>query len=134
MVLTGISNFPDFGKPRLNLKWELHDQDLKTIQGLAEEVGKAFAEQDVARFQMAPDISTGKSALGMHCHHMGTTRMSADPRFGVVDRDCKLHGVDNLYLGGSSVFPTGGGANPTLTIVTLALRLSEHLNVKLNSV
>ena len=60
-------------------------------------------------------------------HHMGTTRMHADPGRGVVDADCRVHGVDNLYVAGSSVFPTSGTANPTLTIVALALRLAEHL-------
>ena len=61
-------------------------------------------------------------------HHMGTTRMAADPRHGVVDADGKVHGLSNLYVAGSSVFPTAGGAsNPTLTIVALALRLADHL-------
>jgi choline dehydrogenase-like flavoprotein len=60
-------------------------------------------------------------------HHMGTTRMSREPRTGVVNRDCRVHGVDNLYLAGSSVFPTAGHANPTPTIVALALRLAAHL-------
>jgi choline dehydrogenase-like flavoprotein len=60
-------------------------------------------------------------------HHMGTTRMSDDPRTGVVDRDCRVHGMANLFVAVSSVFPTGGSANPTLTIVALALRLADHL-------
>ena len=58
---------------------------------------------------------------------MGTTRMHADPRRGVVDADCRVHGIANLYVAGSSVFPTSGAANPTLTIVALALRLAGHL-------
>jgi choline dehydrogenase-like flavoprotein len=58
---------------------------------------------------------------------MGTTRMALDPRRGVVDQDCRVHGVENLYIAGSSVFPTCGFANPTLTIVELALRLVDHL-------
>jgi choline dehydrogenase-like flavoprotein len=60
-------------------------------------------------------------------HHMGTTRMHADPRHGVVDADCRVHGVSNLFVAGSSVFPTSGTAGPTLTIVALALRLARHL-------
>jgi choline dehydrogenase-like flavoprotein len=60
-------------------------------------------------------------------HHMGTTRMADDPHDGVVDRNCKVHGVDGLYVAGSSVFPTGGHANPTLSILALALRLAEHM-------
>jgi choline dehydrogenase-like flavoprotein len=60
-------------------------------------------------------------------HHIGTTRMSKDPADGAVNAECRTHGVDNLYLSGCSVFPTGGHANPTLTIVALAIRLSDHL-------
>ena len=60
-------------------------------------------------------------------HHMGTTRMAASPREGVVDADCRVHGTANLFVAGSSVFPTTGNANPTLTIVALALRLADHL-------
>jgi choline dehydrogenase-like flavoprotein len=58
---------------------------------------------------------------------MGTTRMHNDPKQGVVDRNCKSHALSNLYIAGSSVFPTGGSANPTLTIVAMALRLADHL-------
>ena len=58
---------------------------------------------------------------------MGTTRMSKDPKDGVVDRNCKVHTLGNLYIAGSSVFPTGGGINPTLTLVMQSLRLSQHL-------
>lgn len=60
-------------------------------------------------------------------HHIGTTRMAASPRAGVVDADCKVHGIANLWIAGSSVFPTSGWANPTLTILALALRLADHL-------
>ena len=64
-------------------------------------------------------------------HHMGTTRMHRDPRHGVVDADCRVHGLANLFVAGSSVFPTGGYVNPTLTLVALALRLADHLKVVL---
>lgn len=60
-------------------------------------------------------------------HHMGTTRIHEDPRHGVVDTNCRVHGVRNLFLAGSSVFPTGGAHSPTLTIIALALRLADHL-------
>jgi choline dehydrogenase-like flavoprotein len=64
-------------------------------------------------------------------HHMGTTRMSDDPHTGVVDANCKLHGIDNLYIAGSSCFVTAAAPNPTLTIVALSLRLSDHLKKQL---
>ena len=63
-------------------------------------------------------------------HHMGTTRMSTDPADGVVDPDCRVHGTDNLYVAGSSVFPTGSCANPTFMIVALARRLADHLTAQ----
>jgi len=59
-------------------------------------------------------------------HHLGTTRMSASPRTGVVDAECRVHGIGNLFIAGSSVFPSAGHANPTLTIVALVLRLAER--------
>ena len=61
------------------------------------------------------------------CHHMGTTRMSDSPTTGVVDRDCKVHGIGNLYIASSSVYPTSSWVNPTLTIVALTLRLADHI-------
>jgi choline dehydrogenase-like flavoprotein len=60
-------------------------------------------------------------------HHMGTTRMSNDPASGVVDKNCKVHGLANLYIAGSSCFTTAGAANPTLSLVALSLRLAAHL-------
>jgi choline dehydrogenase-like flavoprotein len=116
-----------FGHFRINVDWRLAAQDVKTIVALAEEIGKAIAEQNHGRFRIADEILAGAPVPGFHCHQMGTTRMSADPKFGVVDGNCRVHGAKNLYIAGSSVFPTGGGANPTTTVVALALRLGEHL-------
>ena len=64
-------------------------------------------------------------------HHIGTTRMSSDPARGVVDADCRVHSLSNLYVAGSSVFPTGGNDMPTLTILALAHRLADHLRTRL---
>ena len=63
---------------------------------------------------------------------MGTTRMHDDPKRGVVDANGRVHGIDNLYVAGSSVFPTSGAANPTLTIVALAIRLADRLKAVLS--
>jgi len=65
-----------------------------------------------------------KAVLG---HHIGTTRMAADPAQGVVDEHCRVYGVDNLFVASSSVFPTSSHANPTLTIVAMAVRLADYL-------
>ena len=80
---------------------------------------------------MAPADSWREEVIGGP-HHMGTTRMSADPRRGVVDADCRVHSVENLYVAGSSVFATSGYTNPTFTIVCLALRLADTLRKRLS--
>ena len=63
-------------------------------------------------------------------HHMGTTRMGNNPATSVTDPDCRVHGVENLYIAGSSLFPTSGWANPTLTILALSMRLGDLLRNK----
>ena len=68
------------------------------------------------------------AGIGWGSHHIGTTRMHDDPKQGVVDRDGRVHGMANLFVAGSSVFPTAGVSNPTLTIVALTLRLAERLS------
>lgn len=116
-----------FGHFRIAVDWRMSEQDVATIAALAVEIGKSLAAQNVARLQISGDIRVGRPRPGFHCHHMGTTRMSADPKDGVVDADLKVHGMRNLHIAGASVFPTGGGVNPTLTLTCLALRLGEHL-------
>ena len=73
------------------------------------------------------DVTLDAPPMHVSWHHMGTTRMAESPREGVVDADCRVHGTANLFVAGSSVFPSTGNANPTLTIVALALRLADHL-------
>jgi choline dehydrogenase-like flavoprotein len=127
-----------FGWRRVALDWRLSDVDLRTVRTAALETGKIFAKRDLGRIKLLPwvvDETAAPPKIGedevIGCHHMCTTRMSADPRHGVVDADCRLHAVENLYLGGSSVFATAGHSNPTYTIVQLALRLGEHLHSRL---
>jgi choline dehydrogenase-like flavoprotein len=117
------------GLRKANLHWVINDTDRRTIRTLAMALAKEFARLDAARVKLSDFILDTSKPIPVsgHAHHMGTTRMSSDPRHGVVDENCKVHGVANLYIAGSSVFPTGGGTNPTLTIVLLALRLGKHL-------
>ena len=77
--------------------------------------------------------TTWPSTLGGGWHHMGTTRMHDDPTKGVVDANCKLHGINNLYVAGSSCFTTSGAASPTINLVALALRLSDHLKTQIGN-
>jgi choline dehydrogenase-like flavoprotein len=118
------------GQPRVVLDWRLTGEDLgnarKILNLLATELGRS----NLGRLRIDPETCSDKwmsSMLEGSYHHMGTTRMHKDPRQGVVDPDCRVHGLSNLYIAGSSVFPTAGHANPTLTIVALALRLADHL-------
>ncbi len=116
----------ELGVPLAELDWRLSRRDQESMargQRLAAEaLGRAVDARVVST--MGPD---GVPSPQGGAHHMGTTRMSLRPQDGVADRDGRVHGVPNLYLAGSSLFPTGGAANPTLTIVALALRLGEHL-------
>lgn len=117
------------GLRRVILDWQINNQDRKTIRVLAMEAAKEMARQDVARIQLKEFITekTENISMGGHCHQMGTTRMSQYAADGVVDPNSRIHGMDNLYMAGSSIFPTGGGNNPTLAIVQLSLRLADHL-------
>ena len=81
------------------------------------------------RFRLLREISAGNfdHLIETACHHSGTTRMCASTKTGVVDANCKVHSVDNLYIASSNVFPTAGWVNPTFTIVALAIRLADHV-------
>jgi choline dehydrogenase-like flavoprotein len=89
---------------------------------------RALVAAELARAGAGEVISRDASSLDpKQHHHAGTTRMHLDPALGVVDENLRVHGMENLYVAGSSVFPTAGVANPTLTVVALALRLAAHL-------
>jgi choline dehydrogenase-like flavoprotein len=116
------------GVPRAQLDWRLTRQDKESVIRTLEIAGAAFAGAGLGRLKMLVDDGNDwPSDLAGGWHHMGTTRMSDSPREGVVDRDCRVHGMANLFVSGSSVFPTAGSGTPTMTIVALALRLCDHL-------
>ncbi len=124
-----------FGLRKIELDWRLSDTDLRTLKTAATEAGRLMAERDVGRLKIVDWLLDGQTPTADQLwggnHHMGTTRMSADPKQGVVDANVKVHSLANLYVGGSSVFATSGHANPTYTIVQLALRLGDHLRNRL---
>lgn len=115
------------------LDWRLSDLDRRTIKNSAIEVDKELARPNLARVQVDEKLINDEedTEIGGHCHHMGTTRMSRDPKFGLVDGDCKIHGIKNLNLGGGSEFSIGGAINPMFTIVQVSLWLVEHLYSRL---
>jgi choline dehydrogenase-like flavoprotein len=126
-----------FGRPLARLDWRLTPLDKRTIRVAVDLLDREFARLGLGRVVpepwLAADDASWPSWLWGGCHHMGTTRMAATPREGVVDPDCRVFDVANLYLAGSSVFPTCGYANPTLTLVALADRLAEHLRDRLDA-
>ena len=102
-------------------------------------LGEYLRDNEVGRLQLADwladtpvQLPTDGELAGRH--HMGGTRMSVTPEEGIVDRDCRLFAQENFYVAGSSVFASAGHANPTLTLVQLALRLCDHLETKLASI
>jgi len=131
------------GNPRADLDWQLSPIDKHTAKVFAEtldtelrRLGKGSVTLSEWLHDPSPawpvDLTVGNHPIANY-HQLGGTRMSDDPATGVVDADCRVHGYANLHVAGGSVFPTGGWANPTLTILALALRLAEHLDDRLKS-
>lgn len=117
------------GLPRAELAWRFGDLERRTLQRANELLGMEAARAGIGRVKVIEPEAGADWPPGVRgaWHQMGTTRMDANPQFGVVDEHCRVHGMENLYVAGSSVFPTGGYTNPTLTIVAMALRLADHL-------
>jgi choline dehydrogenase-like flavoprotein len=117
------------GMRKPQLTWKLSDLDRHSVRRTMEILGAEIGQAGLGRIQVTFDEAGSEwpSDLAGGWHHMGTTRMSDEPAHGVVDRDCRVHGIDNLFIAGSSVFPTAGSGTPTMTLVALALRLADHL-------
>jgi choline dehydrogenase-like flavoprotein len=120
------------GMPRVRLDWRLTPLDRRSFRGFYEVLGRDLGRRGIGRVRMhdwvlEPESAAWPKSLGGGWHHMGTTRMHPDARRGVVDASCRVHGIANLYVAGAAVYPTAGCANPTLTLVALSLRLSDHL-------
>ena len=126
------------GSPRVDLDWRLCALDKetmlqfgKTLQGEFDRLGLGKVTNcdwlEDGQLQWPVDPTVGNHPIGGY-HHMGTTRMSTSAREGVVDANCTVHGYHNLHIAGSSVFTTGGWANPTLTLLALTHRLGIHLD------
>lgn len=111
-----------------DLDWQLNDIDIDSFKR-----GQLLLAQQVSalgwgRFEL--EEITGelvRDRVAGHWHQIGTTRMSDLASDGVVDRNCKVHGIDNLYIAGSSVFPTAGYSGPTMMIIGFSYRLAEHI-------
>jgi choline dehydrogenase-like flavoprotein len=121
------------GQRKACVDWRFTPVDLHTFRAAARLFGQEVARICNGRFEPNAWVADESMPVDVHgtAHHIGTTRMSDDPGKGVVDRHCRVHGIDNLHIAGSSVFPTGGWAFPTYTIVALSLRLAETLQTLL---
>ncbi len=128
-------NLDPLGVPVAQLNWDLKSMDWESICTTAELVGSALTRHADAHVELVISGDSPWPAVLWNpdhynpwgCHHVGTTRMSEVPRLGVVDPHTRVHGVGNLFIAGSSVFPTEGYANPTFTLMALALRTADHL-------
>jgi choline dehydrogenase-like flavoprotein len=115
------------GMNRVRLDWRPGPGDVRSLRRAYEILGQELGRAGLGRLRTFFGENGPSGPVNGQCHHMGTTRMHSDPRQGVVDGHCRVHGVANLYIAGSSVFPTSGSATPTLTIVALAVRLADHV-------
>ncbi len=120
------------GVPRAMLHWELTPLEKRSIRKINELIGQQVGAAGIGRVRLMDYLHDEKdnswpSFTGGGWHHMGTTRMSDDPKKGVVNANCKVHGISNLYMAGSSCYVTAAAPNPTLTLIALSLRLSDHL-------
>ena len=132
LMLNEDGDRDELGLIKSTLNWQLSSLEKRTLRRGHELLAEAVVLANHGRMRVTPTLNLDtfpKQTKGGY-HHMGTTRMASNEREGVVDRDGKVFGVDNLYVAGSSIFTTSGAANPTLNIVALALRLAEHLSHK----
>lgn len=137
--ITLESEKDSLGVPRATLHWGLTPLEKRSIRKIHELLGQQVGAAGVARVKMLDYLedeedNSWPSFTGGGWHHMGTTRMSDDPKKGVVNANCKVHGINNLFIAGSSCFATAGAANPTLTLTALSLRLSDHLKEEIKKI
>ncbi|HQP88204.1 MAG TPA: GMC family oxidoreductase [Thermoanaerobaculia bacterium] len=125
----------ELGLNLIRLDWRMAGIERDTMRVMGQLIADEFETLGLGEVHLATWLRSNEPEwpddLWGGPHHMGTTRMNDDPTRGVVDRNSRVHGLKNLFIAGSSVFPTAGYANPTLTIVALAVRLANHLEVLL---
>jgi choline dehydrogenase-like flavoprotein len=119
------------GMPRVDIDWKITAADLDVVGAHQQILGRLLAERGVATLTERFDPRSHPSPIMSNFHHLGTTRMHRDHRRGVVDTDGRVHSMANVYVAGSSVFPTGGYLNPTLTIIALAFRTARAISERM---
>jgi choline dehydrogenase-like flavoprotein len=116
--------------PVVKVKWNVGELEHRTVMRLVESLAAYFLKFGLGIVHINNHLDSidyfARESADFY-HHAGTTRMSDTPSSGIVDKECRVHGIENLYVNGSSVMPTSGAANPTFTIIALSIRLSGHL-------
>ena len=130
VTLSGVKD--ELGMPRASLHWAFTSKEKRSMRRIYEIIGQQAGASGFGRVHLMEELWDERDeklpvTTSGGWHHMGTTRMSDDPKNGVVNADCRLHSIQNFYIAGGSIFPTGAGVNPTFTIVALAIRLADHL-------
>jgi choline dehydrogenase-like flavoprotein len=130
--ITLASRTDRFGLPLARIRWHTTAKTWDTVRRFSRVLVSEFDRSGLGTVDLAPHITADRVYWRVFphdlYHHMGATRMGASPATGVVDENCRVFGVENLFIASSSVFPTGGHSNCTLTIMALALRLADHLS------
>jgi choline dehydrogenase-like flavoprotein len=128
--LTLSEKLDGLGQRLPRIDWRIHEDEHRTMRRMAELVVDQFARIGIEQPVLEEWVRSGEpfpDSFQDIAHPMGTTRMADDPADGVVDRECQVHGIEGLYVAGSSIFPTSGHCNPTQMIVALAIRLADTL-------
>ena len=116
------------GMPRVNVTWAFSENDRSSVIAFFERLEREMESRGIARLDYSRLRTTDDWPLiGLHSHFMGTTRMGNDPRTSVTTKDGRVHGSDNVFVAGPSLFPNCGYANPVFTIAALSLRLADHV-------
>jgi choline dehydrogenase-like flavoprotein len=122
------------GLPQLRVDWTCGRDDIESVRRTLDLIAQEIKRTGVGELTYDADtLEEDLMRFGAYGgHHIGTARMGHDPRTSVVDANCRVHSVNNLFVAGSAVFPTSSQANPTLTLIAMSLRLGKHLVERLN--
>jgi choline dehydrogenase-like flavoprotein len=121
------------GMPISHIDWKISEAERRTAARTIELLLQEFKRLGLPAPKLNPvfdSLDAWAASVVEKAHPTGTTRMSDDPKRGVVDKNGQVHGIDGLFVSGSSVFPTSGAANPTLMIVSNALRTADWLKTR----
>jgi choline dehydrogenase-like flavoprotein len=132
--VTVTDNFDALGLPKLRVDWNYGSDDIESVRRTLDVIAAEMKRAGVGELTYDADtLEEDLMRFGAYGgHHIGTARMGDDPRTSVVDANCRVHSVNNLFVAGSAVFPTSSQANPTLTLIAMSLRLGKHLAQRLS--